>query len=424
MSKLRKSLAILLSILMLTASLVPTVFAAPIDDFVDNSIDGSMMSLNQIISQDEYTVIGGVLERNIVVNTEKGDHQNNCFVFEIPAYDPNVSIIAGYNDGDADGWGKVPVRTHAEAAERVLGVNVVGAINADFHNQTTGEPAGILVMNGVVGHAQNGRPFFAILNDGTPVIRMGGAPIDDVKEAVAGSTILVSNGENRAPSSNLAPRTAIGIKPDNTVVMFVVDGRQDPHSCGMAYPEVAEMMIALGCEIALELDGGGSSTFLAQQEGIDKLACRNSPSYGYERKVSTSLLICTNLEATGDFSHVKFSENVYKVAPYSTVSLAVRGVDTNGYSVAIPSGGKMVLRETNLGSLDGKTFISNGSEGFAIVDYVVNGEVLASVSIEVTEAENNLVESMFAQILDFFYSIINTFKLLIEKFNEKILGRL
>ena len=415
MKNLRKTTAVLLSVLLLIAAIIPAAFAA---------VDDSQMTLNHIVSQKEYTLIGGVIERDIVVNNSDGDHRNNCYVLEVDPFDPNVSIIAGYNDGDADGWGKTPVRNHAENAERVLGTNVIGAINADFHNQETGEPSGILVMNGVVGHAQNGRPFFAILNDGTPVIRAGGSDISDVKEAVSGGNILVRNGVNVAPANKLNPRTAIGIKADKTVVMFVVDGRQDPTSCGMDYPEVAEMMIALGCVDALELDGGGSSTLLAQHEGESSLDCRNSPSYGYERKVSNSLLVCTSLQPTGVFDHVKFSSPNYRVAPVTNIDISVTGIDTNGYETTLPAGGKLVLQETSLGSFDGSTFTAGADEGFVTVDYVVDGEVIASTTIEITEEENNLIESFFQSIVDFFNKIINTFKLLIDKFDEKILSKI
>lgn len=415
MKTIKKTLAILLSVLLLATAIVPAAFA---------TIDDSQMTLNHIVSQKEYTLIGGVIERDLVLNNDKGNHRNDVFVLEVNPYDPNVSIIAGYNDGDADGWGKTPVRTHAESAERVLGTNVIGAINGDFHNQETGEPSGIHVMNGVVGHAQNGRPFFAILNDGTPVIRAGGSAIDDVKEAISGGNILVRNGVNVAPANKLNPRTAIGIKEDKTVVMFVVDGRQDPTSCGMDYPEVAEMMIALGCVDALELDGGGSSTLLAQHEGSSSLDCRNSPSYGYERKVSNSLLVCTSLQPTGEFDHVKFSSSNYRVAPITNINISVKAIDTNGYATDLPAGGKLVLQETTLGTFDGKTFTAGANEGFVTIDYVVNGEVLATTTIEITEEENNIVEAFFQSIIDFFNKIINTIKLLIDKFDEKILSKI
>ncbi len=415
MKTIKKTLAVLLSVLLLVAALIPSVFAA---------IDDSQMTLNRIVSQQEYTLIGGVTQREIIVNNAKGDHRNEVFVMEVDLSNPDVFIVAGYNDGTADSWAKVPVRNHAEGAERVLGTNVVGAINADFHNQETGEPRGVMVMNSVLVHASNGSPYFAILNDGTAVIRSGSVSTDDVKEAVAGNNILVSGGKNVAPANKLNPRTAVGIKADGTVVMFVVDGRQDPTSCGMDYPEVAEMMIALGCVDALELDGGGSSTMLAQHEGMSSLDCRNSPSYGYERKVSNSLLVCTNLQPTGEFDHVKFSSNNYRVAPVSNLTISVKGIDTNGYATDLPAGGQLVMQETELATFDGKTLTAGADEGFVTIDYVVDGVVLATTTVEITQDENNAIEAFFQKIIDFFNKIINTFKLLIDKFDEKILSKI
>lgn len=415
MKNLKKTLAVLLSILMLITAVIPTVFAA---------VDETLLYGDTILtSEKEYRLVSGVIERDIILNSSDKDAQKKCFVLEVDLNNPDVTIIAGYNDGDTDEWIRTPVRTHAEAAEKVRGVNVIGAINGDRYNTETGEPAGLLVMNGVVCHPVNGRPFFAILNDGTAVIRSAGGRTDDVVEAVSGYQILVKNGQNIAPVNKLNPRTAIGLKADGTVVMFVVDGRQDPDSVGMDYPELAQAMIALGCVDVLELDGGGSSTLLAQREATDDLECRNSPSYGYERKVSSSLLVCSSAQPTGIFDHVAFSETDYMCAPYSSISITAKGVDVNGYETALPEGGSVVLESTEYGTLSGTKFQANGNTGKTMVNYVVDGEVLASATLRVTNEADNEVESFIKKIQQFFYDIINTFKLLIDKFNEKVLGK-
>ena len=57
-----------------------------------------------------------------------------------------------------------------------------------------------------------------------------------------------------------APRTAIGVRPDGTVVLVVVDGRANlPHSVGVTLAELARVMLNLGCCDAMNMDGGGSS---------------------------------------------------------------------------------------------------------------------------------------------------------------------
>lgn len=54
------------------------------------------------------------------------------------------------------------------------------------------------------------------------------------------------------------PRTAVGYTADNHVIMIVADGRQIA-SQGVGLPELAQIMIDLGCVEAMNLDGGGST---------------------------------------------------------------------------------------------------------------------------------------------------------------------
>lgn len=403
----KKTLAVLLSMLVFLTAFASSAFAA---------IDPSLLLGDRIItSEKEYRLVSGVVERDFVLNNSSGTEQINCFAFEVDLNNPDVFLMASYNDGDVDEWKRTPVREQAETAEKLYGVNVVAATNGDFYNTSTGEPGGVLVINGELLHASSTRPFFAILKDGTPVIRKANGRTDDVAQAVGGRNRLVENGRNVAPGDNLAPRTAIGIKADGSIVMLVLDGRQAPSSCGMDLPEVAATMIALGCVDALELDGGGSSTFLAQREASSDLECRNSPSYGYERTVASSLLICTTAQPTGIFDHVAFSETTYLCAPYSSVKIGAKGVDINGYAANLPAGGSLQLADKAYGRFDGSKFVSNGKVGTTAINYVVDGEVIASATIEITEEADNIFESMYKQIIQFFSNIINAIKLVFEK---------
>ncbi|MDD8025367.1 MAG: phosphodiester glycosidase family protein, partial [Acidobacteriota bacterium] len=82
------------------------------------------------------------------------------------------------------------------------------------------------------------------------------------------------------------PRTAIGVRADGTIVLAAVDGRQPGLSVGMTIPELAGLMVDLGCVDALNLDGGGSTTMVVKGEVV------NSPSDpGGERAVSDALLV-------------------------------------------------------------------------------------------------------------------------------------
>jgi exopolysaccharide biosynthesis protein len=103
---------------------------------------------------------------------------------------------------------------------------VVMATNADYFDVDTGEPRGCLIMEGNVIYAKN-RPYFAILKDGTAVIRDAGTDYSDVAEAVSGPYYLVKDGVNVAPDTpNREPRNSVGICGDGSVVFFQNDGRQ------------------------------------------------------------------------------------------------------------------------------------------------------------------------------------------------------
>lgn len=64
-----------------------------------------------------------------------------------------------------------------------------------------------------------------------------------------------------------APRSAIGVKPDGSVMIAVVDGRADiGHSVGATLSELATIMVGLGCRQAMNMDGGGSSVMFVNDE--------------------------------------------------------------------------------------------------------------------------------------------------------------
>lgn len=79
------------------------------------------------------------------------------------------------------------------------------------------------------------------------------------------------------------PRTALGWNKDY-LFLVEVDGRQKA-SAGMTLPELATYMLNLGCDEAMNLDGGGSATMLFLGNVI------NSPSEGRERPAANALVV-------------------------------------------------------------------------------------------------------------------------------------
>ena len=97
-----------------------------------------------------------------------------------------------------------------------------------------------------------------------------------------------------------APRTAVGIREDGSVLFYTIDGRQPAYSAGLSLQELALRLQALGCVNAGALDGGGSTVLYAQSAGDEDPSVRSRPSNGKEREVSTFLMLVSEGESSGE----------------------------------------------------------------------------------------------------------------------------
>jgi len=115
----------------------------------------------------------------------------------------------------------------------------------------------------------NGRAYISPPEDTADEI-----PQSRITQAVSGRPMLVRSGAVEEEGLSLLdwarrrhPRTAVGVSADGrTVILVVSDGRQT-HSRGMTLFEVAELMVELGADAAINLDGGGSSAMYLDRAG-------------------------------------------------------------------------------------------------------------------------------------------------------------
>ncbi len=413
---LRKSLAVVLCMIMVLLTFVMSVSAAE-----GSAIDQSKLERYHVTSEKVYSLVGGITEREIVLNNDSLSYQQYIFVVEVSADNKETTFVTGYNDGDADEWEMATSREQAHALEETRNINVVASFNGDFFNTRTGEPTGLVIMQGETVKATNGYPFFGITKDGTPVIRPGNGRTDDLQEAIAGYCMLVENGKCVAgKTGKLAPRTAVGIRDDGTVVVCVNDGRQDPYSYGFDNHEMANVMYALGCNTALNLDGGASSSFLTQREGTNDIELRNQPSNGYERKLGASLHIYTTAQPTGEFDHITFNEPVFRSNIEKSINIDVFAVDKNGYKTSFPAGGYLEIADDSYGTISGTKFTAKDKTGKTTVNYVLDGDVIASAEIEVYKQTS--ITEFFNKIVDFFNKIRHMFERIIEEIGERVFG--
>lgn len=108
------------------------------------------------------------------------------------------------------------------------------------------------------------------------------APKGSIYNAISGDRMLVEKGNIPAGLDNsvLQPRTAIGVNENGRwMLLIVVDGRQPGYSEGCTLTELAGMLIKYGgVHNAINLDGGGSSVMVIEQNG--KAEILSSPIEG------------------------------------------------------------------------------------------------------------------------------------------------
>ena len=295
--------------------------------------------------------------------------------------------------------------------------NVVGAINAGGYDMSNGRPSGAFIMSGTQINAPTGTTFWI---DASGNARITSAQEcnaafaeGNVQEAVASFGDIFEDGHARPglDNSTRASRTAIGIKADGSVVMFMVDGRQAPYSVGMTMAEVAAAMEDLGCVQAVNLDGGGSSTFATQREGEPEnstsagLTLRCRPSDGYERKVSNTIMVLSTAKPTGQFDHAVVTPNDEVYTPGSTVQFKATGVDAAGGKADIPAGASWAVLSGG-GSIDANgLYTAADTCGTVTVGLKVGGQTVGQTSIQVQWPDklgftNNSVSIDFGQESD------------------------
>lgn len=138
-----------------------------------------------------------------------------------------------------------------------------------------------------------GRANFGIKSDGTIVtgfFSQSTINTTSFSQLITGYGWLVRDGQSYVKSSQdlggfddpnsfvneKAPRTAVGVFRNGTIVLLEVDGEEDIKA-GPDLFEMAELFISLGVESAVNIDGGGSSVSVYKGEIVDVPTCNDTP---------------------------------------------------------------------------------------------------------------------------------------------------
>lgn len=378
-----------------------------------SNIDGTSY---RVTSVKNYSIAPDISESVIITNNDAGNSQTVANVMQVNPNEGRAKIVAGYGNRNPKelGWTLKTTTEQAHVYERETGLNVVGGVNASWFNINTGEPSGYLVMNGVVHHDNSSRAFLAAFDDGSVNVFREGTTLAQAEasqsekqgktvqivEAVDALVAMVWDGKvvvSQSGNSGYYPRTSVGIKADGTVVLFQADGTMAPRSVGYTAEEEARMMVALGCVAAIQLDEGGSSTYLSQREGESDLTMRNTPAGGSERVVSGTILVVSTVAASGEFDHAAVTPDGEYYTPNSTVELTASAMDFSGAPAkALPADAVFTVSDAAMGTVSETTvngsgasavFTSSGKTGDVTIDLVSGGKTVGSTILHVQEPD-------------------------------------
>ena len=186
--------------------------------------------------------------------------------------------------------------------------NARAAINGTYFNVNSYDPANptvpwgggntFLRVDGTTIHTFDGtsvnRYLQGLLFNNTgdvTIMRKSGGWINRVgswQNMMISGPILIDNGvlETYAADNDHAnarhPRTAVGkVSATNKLILLTVDGRTG-EAAGMSCTELALVMQAIGCDYAMNLDGGGSTTLWVSGEPFNGVVNYPSDNGAYD----------------------------------------------------------------------------------------------------------------------------------------------
>ena len=147
----------------------------------------------------------------------------------------------------------------------------------------------------------------------------------NIHQLIGGSNhIIMQNGQFMEDWAERHPRTAIGFNADSTRLYFVVVDGRHMTSTGVTLWEMKGIFDALGAVNAVNLDGGGSSCILANDEVL------NHPSDGPVRAVGNGCLLVSVAPEDNGIGIINFEPRCYNLSISATTAFDIWGYNQYG----------------------------------------------------------------------------------------------
>lgn len=180
----------------------------------------------------------------------------------------------------------------------------------------------------------------------------------DIKHIIGGDVRILNNGEItrnairwiNTPSSKYQ-RSLVGFSADrDLMVIAAVDGT------GLTYYESAALMKALGCNDALDFDGGGSTAIWSDAHGI-----YNKPRDGSERAIGNALFFTLKAPKDNKVASIRFADHALTLPRYGSFTPVIFGYNQYGQLVNTNVTDFTLSAPEALGTTSDKTLLASGA---------------------------------------------------------------
>lgn len=201
--------------------------------------------------------------------------------------------------------------------------------------------------------------------------------LDDIEMAFGGGSLLLDAGNSAAATSKFPtgnhPRSAFGVNADRSRAIFmVVDGRGN--SVGTDHSGMVTLMKEYGAYDAMHLDGGGSSTMVANMPEDTSLQVQNTLSEGSERKVISSAGVFQDRPESQGISEIIVIPDTEQGLSNKSISFKIYALDEYQNAVTIPTDGLFLDAIGMEGNWSGTTFTPTGTGRFQVAAFYTHSD--------------------------------------------------
>ncbi|MEF3307147.1 phosphodiester glycosidase family protein [Paenibacillus sp. GYB003] len=187
--------------------------------------------------------------------------------------------------------------------------------------------------------------------------------VNEARQVISGNStlgfVLLKDGQIPADlldasdpnNTELHPRTILATKQGKLYV-FAVDGRQPGFSDGLSLPAAARYLQSLGMEQAINIDGGGSTTYYARIPGDAVPSLLNRPSDGHERPVGNALVVLATTKPKHRDGLALTPSGPLRILSGSSVRFDAKGWDRYYNAVPVSPGDLIWTADPGIGTID------------------------------------------------------------------------